>query len=908
MSEDEFSEENDTEGAVAACDPSIIPIFPVRFALKSETLLAMKGAGAPLPTPPASIDDLSHHELVRIRKGWVYVFHNGNMQVFKFTTYADDENCGIYREDVAQNIEPPYTFTKYQWSDGAASGEWTQEGKQYPFLFVPKDTPEAWVAYSETLWPTRFFDEAENNATFRAKVMVKVDLAARSGDFCAPITDLEKRVPAFRKDSQAFPQKDYTLENAIRHTGVEIERSGRILNCQSTKDTGVLVALHDPVGETQDLLGLMTVYSTTLSNFLIEHQYPLVIGKAVENLNADNEISTSAMLGLFDGPLSKEFEAEYTRLDNTVQSLENTSAALAQCWDNMVARTGFGTLKALEDACETVSNRYSLQNHPLDHTEVIGFWLFLAARVMTAAASSRQIVAILNDRFGLQGAVSLQSAPENKSWLEKLVNATKAVGIAISSGKQTHRIFKPALSAFFTVYGTQVAAASAMQSGSSARRLTTVFFRESVQFHKADELQQAFVNMLTPEGYGAARMPSELEQLGDAVSARTLLTEATGQSGQIGVVEFHAQIDLEFSSSFHSFARRAENFDLGVNGFGLVGATLSVMTTLNARSSANRNVSDIGQIAGGTESQLTAAFAGAYEATYEVTKTIVGRANSAATRTVLAEVFGNNAMLRGAAASNATLGGRAIASKALGWSARAAGAIGVAMSAAMAIEGVQRGDAYMATGNGLMAVGALILLCPIGWGLGLVAVAAIAIGFVVSLFSYSDREMWVKLGFWGTSSSYWDEDRDQDAIQRIADAKVLSNDQSADYSRIKNFFEQEVIYYLDVTSRLTLADDLNKDGKIEIRCGTLQSAADMARLSATAELRYQQPGPAMWVETEDISGIQLNFVSPGVASATIPNGNYDPKFRSVRIHVRLARVPHGGVFQKSLTVQRNTLW
>lgn len=118
--------------------------------------------------------------------------------------------------------------------------------------------------------------------SFRNSIMTEIDHSGRQGDFCAPITELEQCVLAFRKDSVEFEIEDYDVANAIRNVNVEVELSSDVLTCQHTKDKGVLVVLHDPIGELQDLQGLMRIHSATLSNYVAEHQYPLVMGQLVK--------------------------------------------------------------------------------------------------------------------------------------------------------------------------------------------------------------------------------------------------------------------------------------------------------------------------------------------------------------------------------------------------------------------------------------------------------------------------------------------------------------------------------------------------------------------------------------------------------------------------------------------------
>ena len=174
MDDDDFSETQDVDDPVVPCDPDIIPIFPLRFAIKGETLLALLKTSTTPPTPQNK-DTLTHHELLRIRRGYVYVFDGDILQVFRFETDARDENGSIYRADTDIFNAPAYTFTKYAWEDGPRE-RWKPTGEHYPYCFVPKQTPKAWVAYSEERWPYLFFYEVETSTAFRNQVMTEIDM------------------------------------------------------------------------------------------------------------------------------------------------------------------------------------------------------------------------------------------------------------------------------------------------------------------------------------------------------------------------------------------------------------------------------------------------------------------------------------------------------------------------------------------------------------------------------------------------------------------------------------------------------------------------------------------------------------------------------------------------------------
>lgn len=112
----EFSDKG-VRDVIVPCDTSIIPIFPVRFAIKENALIDMLNGGS-TPATPTNIDDLAHHELLSIRRGYVYVFANGIFHVYHFETQAGDENSCMYYPNTDLSSSSAYTFAKYEWTNG----------------------------------------------------------------------------------------------------------------------------------------------------------------------------------------------------------------------------------------------------------------------------------------------------------------------------------------------------------------------------------------------------------------------------------------------------------------------------------------------------------------------------------------------------------------------------------------------------------------------------------------------------------------------------------------------------------------------------------------------------------------------------------------------------------------------
>ncbi|WP_395343127.1 toxin VasX [Ningiella sp. W23] len=905
-SESEYSETQDVEETTAHCDATIIPIFPLRFALTGTALIDMLSASS-TPTTPQNISAMPNHELLRIRQGYFYVYDGNVFQIFWFNTSIADENGSIYRDDTEKGGTLAYSFTKYHFEDGTPQGEWTLlENEMYPYAFAPKDTPKVWVAYSEERWPNQFFGEIPDDTTLRDLVMTEVDLTSRSGPFCAPISELASRVNTFTTGEIEYSEVDYTLENAIRHTAVEIEDVSKVVTCNNTREKGVLVAVHDPVGELQDLLGLMSVHAMTLTNFAEEHQYPLMMGRAVKNYATSGEVGTKTVNWLWEGwgntgELSRQFDTKYTELLTEMERLENTQKRLTQHWMNIYTQTGVGTASAIFDACTIITNRYSLARNPIDHSDALAYMLTIQARAMAVSAMSSCVAKALSALFTEVVTDATPSGSDNAIRYVKLaVDLSKE---AVSLRQKLHPQFNGALNAMFTVYGTQIVEAGVNSPGSSTHTLLReIFARQPVSFHDASELQNVFSDMMQNVGWDNADIDFTVHTAGNNVSATMLLSEAA--DGQVGVIEFRAQVDLTLEPERLAHARTANNFEFGTNGFGLVAAGLSLHQTIANWNNTPQAYSAIGQFAQNPVTQLIAGFAGAYEASIGLASAAIGRSNGAATQTVLRRVFGNNARLVNAAAAN---GGSSIvrispgAIKTLNATAKAAGVVGVVMSGFMAVEGYQRGDKAMMLGNGLMAAGGLVLLFVATGPLAVIAVVAIIIGLVVSFFSLNDVQLWVQHGFWGTSGEYWRIKRYDSIDDQINAAKILANPSDSQYQSIKDEFELELAEYIDINASLTVTDLQANDGKVEVSCALLQSESDLSRLRVSAE--YDKA----WTVYDLALSVNTQFIASGKAQLIIAKPNSITDARDVDIEVEVSRI-RDNTFEESLTIRSDRLW
>ena len=108
-----------------------------------------------------------------------------------------------------------------------------------------------------------------------------------------------------------------------------------------------------------------------------------------------------------------------------------------------------------------------------------------------------------------------------------------------------------------------------------------------------------------------------------------------------------------------------------------------------------------------------------------------------------------------------------------------------------------------------------------------------------------------------------------------------------------------------MNAELVVEDDRKHDGFIDIKCPTLQSMADLERLSVTVHLQeVVNWGFDNW---QEIRNFNLVFYQAGHVRLQIPNGNYEARFNRVEIEVTLGRLPNGE-FNKTLNMARWLYW
>lgn len=906
-----FSETAEAGNAVAPCDEAIIPIFPLRYALSIDILRQLADTiYTKLLIYPTSIEDHPGQELLRIRQGYIFIYaenHRGQgseprqiWQAFRYETDGQDENSSVPRGDTQLQSKHAggYNFVKYHWKDGTASGDWVilPNERSYPYAFVSNQATTIWVGYSEFRWPAAFFEKAEADVEFRERLMAKVEVQSRSGTHAAPLSQLEELAPIFRGPASKKPPLDIPIENALRHTAIETEQASKIVNCRNSREKGIVVALTDPIGEHLDVGRLISIHATTRAAYFAENQYPVLIGRAVENLVAKGQVKTVSAWPswLVSVPTSPDYKKHFDTINDTLKLLDKQEEKLIEWFRGMLVRKWSGTVY---DHL-LVGHSFTSQMKPgsMGYQDCLAFTLLTLQRTFSLVNGSQ---------LGSEMILNfIENGPQKDKDIGEVVDLTQKIldlvaKVVDGSIKTFHKAFLPALEITFTVIGKEIALAGTRYlRPSGAYTITQVMFHQNVgTVRTTDEISNAFQRMLNAEGFTNAPNPNAVvpRSSGEVVSVYSPLSPHV--DSHIGLITFESRIDfMATQESLERFNRKAR-FERVGQGVGMLAAFLSLYTTLQNKNGGSYSKSDIGRFVDEPVVKLIAGFSDAYSAAAGIAQAQVVT-NSAATQNALEIIFKRSKELTRAVNVSVASAGRA--TRFLQVSGRLAGIAGVMMSVGLAIEGAKRGDQAMLVGNGLMGLGAAALLFGALGPLAAIAVVAIVLGFVISLASLNEIELWVNFGFYGQSREYWGESR-RSLSSNTETARVLAYEKDQNYARMSKFLNDELEDLVDRTSKLEIKNDVQGDRAFEIHCAIIGTPADLSKVDVS--VTYERSWTLQF--DRQASSLQKTFVSPGVVKV-VPTPPDSRSWSNIDISVKVRR-RNGGRHSESTRIELSDL-
>ncbi|WP_370053647.1 toxin VasX [Neptunomonas sp.] len=308
-------------------DQNIIPIFPVRFAISGDALLDLRD-GKPVPPIPTSLHDMTDHQLLRIRRGYIFIIDDQNRwHIFWYETNWKDNNAvtrvarsADSNEKKAKRLQgrAPYSFNKVKWQDKVYSrGPWDLdlEDRIYPFAFVRNDVSTCWIAYSEERWPSFIFERLEVDIALREKLMTKLDTKSRNGKHCAPLEELGKYAHNFKNKNIDYVNYDsYQVENVFRYTSIADE-SIKFVTQYAAAGKGVLATIYDPTANHLDINKLISSQEYIAQKFADEYKYPITIGNLIRQLQTEKDDYK-----YLEDSADEKLKGSYSGSDHTVYS------------------------------------------------------------------------------------------------------------------------------------------------------------------------------------------------------------------------------------------------------------------------------------------------------------------------------------------------------------------------------------------------------------------------------------------------------------------------------------------------------------------------------------------------------------------------------------------------------------
>lgn len=803
----------DVDQPVAFCDPSVIALFPVRFALSADTLDRI-AAGATTIATPQDKDSLSDHELRRIRAGYVYIFgDNDTWRVYRYLADPhNDENSTLDFDDAERRPDAHHQFYELTWTNGANS-KWRQNGTPTSYLTVSSTVSKVWIAYSEERWPARMLELLQSNLGLRAKVMREVDLSAPETPWSFKLDGLSSKVSEFMPSAETDPDA-----NQMRYTQLSAESAASLdYLCERNRETARVIVLRDDLGELLDVGALHCQLAGTIQRLADEHYYATSMGDCVDMIRPQvDEAMDHWYKALNSHPLNPEFDTLRKQIADEMDAQETRAGGMIVLMANIFARDGdFSPQTEIDVALNGISKVKD------DKTgEAWAYCWFLLGR-------SWQFSAITKTGYKVMGEVFDQKGEEKTAeWfniMSKLLEATQEAEFTLSARNLRHFNF-----------------AVSSQAYVMAQRWT----QSEAGIIYLQKLAKPLGQMVNIRGIPAKDVAGVVRQQFSALNipmGTTTFNAATGHFASPGTQLLHVPV-VEGTASAHITSSGAQHFqalhdaDNVLKGAGLMLGLATTYAALKHLSDpATLAATGAGAFAQNTKVQLISELVGLAGALSDVKKMTrianFGQIRADGLRALFRDGVRFN--LGNANVLNMRLGvnGGAINLARLATFANVALMVGTAIAMSKSYEAFVRGDNSAALGNAMVGAGSLVLIgvdITVGTGgwAAVVGLVLIAVGTTITLVADDELTKWLRGSFWGEGYYvYWDDPRGNFS-QQLETSKKLA-DKIPEYTE---YYQKELQDFLDLVCGITIENPSRGDKAVDIYCGAIQTPADIARL------------------------------------------------------------------------------
>lgn len=875
MPRENLSATQDGDDPVAPCENKIIPIFPVRFAIKPSVLTDISEHYRNV----SAEDNLHHevdHEFRRIRQGYVYIFaknaiedestrtdtETGKWLIFRYNTEAGDANSSNFNSDsqIPFYIRNPntetafagqYAFKMYEWVDGTASGKWAlNDSRTYPYAFVPETTTEIDIAYSEYRWPAHFFERLENDAALREQFFTPVSLGLEQTDFSAPLSKLQELVVDFKPNIvNEFMQGIYgPLEDyADLHTGVKPQDPNKVAPSEDIRTNGRIVALHDPVGRILDINQRIHKNDNERTAFSLAHQYPLTTARAIDKIKDivdDKSWFEDLIKDTIYGDLLVE-DTLWTELYNSEERFD------------LIAKN----LLSLHKVSIAHNQKYSIHNH-IDCA--------LAGVSGSSERSDLELITYASELLNQSYLGVGNTIPGSKYQIETIAQTggNRAMGRTINDYLKTWaKVVDLVKSGVQKRLDHALAAAESFDSflkingpelGKLQLQYTNPDFMDTLKtlygidgFNQRplkitdveDIIKNGRIPQSTTSGSFSAGETNVTRPNGNTVHSQQNLGRTVSSTQNVDTIDLqYVSIEGEFypSAGFQEKATSQLNTRLSMAGLSSFLNFSGLYFIIDNRHNQTATTT-VGKIAESTYLNLIVATGSIINDIYECRQTFANgkllKTSSQGLNSKLYSSISSNKILKPVANFTSKFKVGAISGPRVSqFAGKALGAIGVLFTAFTAYEGFSTGDKAKGWGNTIAAFGSAMLMAgallgPIGIG---IAIIIIGIGMMVEWFGkLSPIEDWAYQSFWGQSDYYWGEevDRSDKIGDQIKTSKALALPNDSDYEKIKNFFEDEMRAFEDLFLKIRVDNIKSKGKQFDIFLPRYNEAGNTPQLS-----------------------------------------------------------------------------
>ncbi|KZB51073.1 toxin VasX [Thalassospira xiamenensis] len=817
----DFSANADAEETFFPCQRQTIPILPVRFSLLPFDLDSLQ--------KPTSISNPGSYVIRTLRRGFVYAYVEhpqepdgatdrqgpGSWYVFRFDTKGQDINSDFVPDKTENYHRADYSFTKYEWTDHYGEDEWKYDTATPPkkTIWVPSWASKVWLAYSEYRWPPSFFRKG-HDAGYRKQLMQPVNLRG-TNKWAAHIDKAPELVEEYMPSSMR-------TDGGVNQWLLDLSqvRFASAKPPQVTEDCGILVALHDRLGDVRELHCRLAEMIKHRQSFADAHIYPLQIGQICEGLK-DHIPTRDSWYSVRTPALAEGWEDAYGKLKQELADLEEDQ--------NDVLREIINHLKDEDDF--GVGKQVNLGFAERDDLDAIIFaGTLLGAGIRGIGATARGHLAL---RAALGGEKEELGGDQLQKYLKNAVSVFKgyngglangfrrwrftfdiileAVAIELAMEKMNNlslhqewqeaieKVYRPAPDERLMLKKVSLRyndAVKFLQGNFSESQLEDLLLGidDTGKLHLSG-VRRPDVNGATPMvEMPAAEIRGKVTLLGGLTTERNILTL---DASLAGVSLFLGMWGLVETAKTHQ----------KVNELHKKGAVTTALTS--------------------KEFKLTAAAIGIMEGVYSIhgkLATLSGPVETLSIKNI--KMLYQKALPR---LSNDLLYAPEVsAAKGVGRFAgtalsRVSCVMGALVSAGEAYRGYERGDLAQLIGNAAMAIASMMMLFP---GVGTIAGATVLlIGFVITLYQRSDIEERVRTCFWGSSEKYWNDDKRLEFEKLIEISKQLPGD-------LKDLFLEELHSFQDILWAISITNETVDDNRLIV-----ESAAFAEENAGTVEIR-----------------------------------------------------------------------